>query len=271
MIATAHASRRHRRLRPDRPQARGGARRRRRSSAASTSTPRGGRGAGRRSSAARAVRLRSTSCWRWRPTSSVVAVTHDQLAELRDRARWRPARTCSSRSRRASASPTSTAIAAAAAGRRPARQGRLQPSLPSRRSRARSPRRAPGGSATSCTCAPATATAAGSATSSEWRADRARSGGGELVDQGMHLLDLSTGCSGALPLHSRAAAHASSGTCRSRTTRRSSSASRRPPRAVGDVPRHLDRVEEPLLARDLSAARPSCRSTASRAPTARSG
>jgi predicted dehydrogenase len=36
----------------------------------------------------------------------------------------------------------------------------------------------------------------------EWRADPARSGGGELVDQGMHLLDLSHWLAGSLPLHS---------------------------------------------------------------------
>lgn len=35
----------------------------------------------------------------------------------------------------------------------------------------------------------------------EWRADPARSGGGELVDQGMHLLDLSHWFAGSLPLH----------------------------------------------------------------------
>ena len=36
----------------------------------------------------------------------------------------------------------------------------------------------------------------------EWRADPARSGGGELVDQGMHLLDLAHWLLGELPLHS---------------------------------------------------------------------
>jgi predicted dehydrogenase len=36
----------------------------------------------------------------------------------------------------------------------------------------------------------------------EWRADPARSGGGELVDQGMHLLDLTRWLLGDLPLHS---------------------------------------------------------------------
>jgi len=36
----------------------------------------------------------------------------------------------------------------------------------------------------------------------EWRAEPARSGGGELVDQGMHLLDLVHWLAGPLPLHS---------------------------------------------------------------------
>jgi predicted dehydrogenase len=36
----------------------------------------------------------------------------------------------------------------------------------------------------------------------EWRADPVRSGGGELVDQGMHLLDLTHWLAGPLPLHS---------------------------------------------------------------------
>jgi predicted dehydrogenase len=36
----------------------------------------------------------------------------------------------------------------------------------------------------------------------EWRTDPERSGGGELIDQGMHLLDLSHWLAGPLPLHS---------------------------------------------------------------------
>jgi predicted dehydrogenase len=36
----------------------------------------------------------------------------------------------------------------------------------------------------------------------EWRADPMRSGGGELVDQGMHLLDLTHWIAGPLPLQS---------------------------------------------------------------------
>jgi predicted dehydrogenase len=36
----------------------------------------------------------------------------------------------------------------------------------------------------------------------EWRADPARAGGGELVDQGMHLIDLTHWIAGPLPLHS---------------------------------------------------------------------
>lgn len=36
----------------------------------------------------------------------------------------------------------------------------------------------------------------------EWRADPSRSGGGEMIDQGMHLLDLTHWLAGPLPLHS---------------------------------------------------------------------
>jgi len=36
----------------------------------------------------------------------------------------------------------------------------------------------------------------------EWRAQPERSGGGELIDQGMHLIDLSHWLAGPLPLHS---------------------------------------------------------------------
>jgi predicted dehydrogenase len=36
----------------------------------------------------------------------------------------------------------------------------------------------------------------------EWRADPRRSGGGELIDQGMHLLDIAHWIAGPLPLHS---------------------------------------------------------------------
>jgi predicted dehydrogenase len=36
----------------------------------------------------------------------------------------------------------------------------------------------------------------------EWRADPARAGGGEMVDQGMHMLDLAHWLAGPLPLHS---------------------------------------------------------------------
>ena len=34
----------------------------------------------------------------------------------------------------------------------------------------------------------------------EWRADRTKSGGGELIDQGTHLLDLSLGFLGSIKL-----------------------------------------------------------------------
>ena len=106
----------------------------------------------------------------------------------------------------------------------------------------------------------------------EWRADPARSGGGELIDQGMHLLDLIALARSARCRCTRRCCAPSSGTRRSRTTRRCCSATARDrTRAVGDAARELDRVEEPLLARDLLPHRRSCRSTAWCAPTGRSG
>ena len=57
----------------------------------------------------------------------------------------------------------------------------------------------------------------------EWRADPRRSGGGELVDQGMHLLDLSHWLAGPLPAPQRTAADPFLGHSRSKTMPRSSS------------------------------------------------
>ena len=52
----------------------------------------------------------------------------------------------------------------------------------------------------------------------EWRADPALSGGGELIDQGVHLIDLSRWFLGAIHRRSTASRPPTSGTCRSTTT-----------------------------------------------------
>ena len=135
------------------------------------------------------------------PDVVVVATTHDRLAELsiaaldgrrararREARRDRP-RAGRGRRRRRGA-------------RGPAGQGRLQPSLPSRHRAGgrggplRRARRAP------ARARPLRPRRPARATRREWRADPARSGGGELIDQGMHLLDLSHWLLGPLPLHS---------------------------------------------------------------------
>ena len=82
----------------------------------------------------------------------------------------------------------------------------------------------------------------------EWRADPARSGGGELIDQGMHLLDLSHWLLGPLPLHSAL----------TRTAYWDMPVEDNAVVLLGDrrdgpwarAARVLDGVEEPVLARD---------------------
>ena len=83
----------------------------------------------------------------------------------------------------------------------------------------------------------------------EWRADPALSGGGELIDQGVHLIDLSRWFLGDFADGRRLRRTPTSGTCRSTTTRFLTAAHRA--RAGRLAARQLHRVEEPLLARDL--------------------
>ena len=53
----------------------------------------------------------------------------------------------------------------------------------------------------------------------EWRADPALSGGGELIDQGVHLIDLARWFLGDFADVDGVGARPTSGTCRSTTTR----------------------------------------------------
>ena len=64
------------------------------------------------------------------------------------------------------------------------------------------PRSTPAPTESSCICAGGTATAVGVGYDPEWRAQPQRSGGGELIDQGMHMIDLTHWLAGPLPLHS---------------------------------------------------------------------
>ena len=177
------------------------------------------RGASSRRCGARVCRLvtsflssTSTSSWSRRRT------THSRRSLPR---RSKPARMSWSRSP-AARRPNRAGCRRGRCRGRPARPGRLQPSVP-----------------------PAIARAVDEARSGrfgdvmfvraryghggrlgyerEWRARREISGGGELVDQGMHLLDLCYWLLGPLPLHS-ALLRTNFWDVRSRTTRRSSSA-----------------------------------------------
>ena len=161
--------------------------------------------------------------------------------------RSRRARTCSSRSRPASRRQIDASTRRPAAGRlvKVGFNHRFHPGI-ARAVRAR----ARASTASPCTSAPATATAAGPATSSEWRAQPELSGGGELIDQGMHLLDLATGCGTAAA--ARRAPADQFWDARSTTTRCSSSATATIAHvALVDAPRQLHRVEERVLARAL--------------------
>ena len=105
----------------------------------------------------------------------------------------------------------------------------------------------------------------------EWRAEPARSGGGELIDQGMHLLDLTHWIAGPAAAALGAAAHALLGH-RGRGQRGADPGrGRRSPRALGDAARDLDGVEEHCSRSRSTAGRPSSRSTGWSAPTGPSG
>ena len=243
------AARRHRRLRPDRPQAR-----RRRWTATSWSAATTWRSTPPRrwppSTARTAVRDARRRCWRCAPTSSSSPSPTTACAAERRGARGRRARP-GREARRASAVAEVDTDRRRGQRGRPARQGRLQPPLPPRH-RPRDHRGAlRASSATSCTSAAATATAAGSAMTRNGAPTVQRSGGGEIVDQGMHLLDLSHWLLGPLPLHSALLRTQFWDTAGRRQRGADPRRARLAHRAVGAAARQLDRVEEPLLAGDL--------------------
>ena len=103
----------------------------------------------------------------------------------------------------------------------------------------------------------------------EWRADPELSGGGELIDQGAHLIDLSRWFLGDFTSVQRPDRAPTFGTCPWKTT--ASCCWKRQRGQVAFLHAELDRVEEPLLVRDLPAAWASSRSTGSAAVTAPSG
>ncbi len=82
----------------------------------------------------------------------------------------------------------------------------------------------------------------------EWRADPAKSGGGELIDQGVHLIDLAGWFLGSFTERPRRRDDLLLGHA-GRRQRVHDAANR--DRADGLPARELHRVEEPVLARDL--------------------
>ena len=127
--------------------------------------------------------------------------------------------TCWSRSPRGSARPRSSAIAA-----RPRRRGGSSRSASTtastRRSRGRSPRSHSGAPRRrACSCARRYGHGGRLGYEREWRAEPGARAAASSIDQGMHLLDLATGCSGRCRCTRRCCARAT-GTRRSRTTRR---------------------------------------------------
>ena len=183
------------------------------------------------------------------PDVVVVATSHDQLARLSAEALEAGAHVLVEK-------PAGLGIGAdrrrlSAGGRADRRrQGRVQPSLPpgsracGRRGSLGRPRRADAHPRPLRPRRPV-------GYDREWRAEPARSGGGELVDQGMHLLDLIHWLAGPAPAALGAAAHPVLGHAgrgqRGADPRRARVAHG----SLGDAARQLDRVEEPVLARDL--------------------
>ena len=188
---------------------------RRRARAATSSSRRFDVDAGRCELARRRVRRdgvpgRSTSCSRMSADVVIVAVTHDRLAETACTALGAGAHVLVEKPAGIGSSDVGR-IAGSGRSRRPAGQGRVQPSLPPG-DRARGRR----GAIRAVRADPARARALRARRAPRLRprvagATARVSGGGELVDQGMHLLDLSYWLLGPLPLALGAAAHGTSG------------------------------------------------------------
>ena len=189
---TVSRGRRHRRLRPDRPEARRARWAARGSSPAPTSTV-------ARAAALAADRPGAAATADWRTAVArpdvdvvIVATTNDALA--RDRARGarrrqaRAGREAGGAHRSAELDPRDRR-GRARADRLRAR--RLQPSLPPGAAARRASSSTPARSAPLMFVRGRYGHGGRVGYDREWRADPARSGGGELIDQGVHLIDLS--------------------------------------------------------------------------------
>ena len=102
----------------------------------------------------------------------------------------------------------------------------------------------------------------------EWRADPKLSGGGELIDQGVHLIDLASWFLGEFPT---VEGHAATYFWDMKVDDNAFLSLRTAGGPDGVAPRQLHGVEEHVLPRDLRAGREARRSTASAAATAPSG
>ncbi len=135
-------------------------------------------------------------------------------------------------------------------GRR--RAGRLQPPLPPVVPAGQGARRRRPATDRCCTSGPATATAAGSATSRSGGRSAQLSGGGELLDQGSHLIDLTRHLAGDVEL---AFSELRTEFWAMEVEDNAFLALRTARRRLRVAPRQLVGVEEPLLVRDHAARR----------------
>jgi predicted dehydrogenase len=138
--------------------------------------------------------------WALAPDVVVVAVTHDRLAELSVAALERGAHVLVEKPAGISVAQVDAIAAAAEAAGRRVKVGfnhRFHPGIMRAATEARS-----GAHGDVLLVRGRYGHGGRLGMEAEWRCDAARSGGGEIVDQGMHLLDLTHWLLGPLPLHS---------------------------------------------------------------------
>ena len=179
----------------------------------------------------------------------IVATTNDVLAPV-TLAAVRPASTCSSRSRRRGAAEMRPVAAAARTAREPASSSRSASTTASTRRFQKAREIFDAGALGAADVHPrrATATAGASATSASGAPNPQIAGGGEMLDQGVHLIDLARWFLGDFAEVTGHVAHVLLGDAGRGQRLRAAQDGEGPGRLAA---RELHRVEEPVLLRDL--------------------